>query len=128
MAGQKEYEVELQFTSGLLSSPVRLRTGEENIDGEKAVFGSRSDLDSHRSSPMASSVSVRSGNPSALESSVVEDFQKSLEETDATDKKPGSNKLVSTGKVSAHLSNILIAWDLSSSFRTCFFSKVSSIF
>lgn len=46
MAGQKEYEVELQFTSGLLSSPDRTKTVEENIDGEKAIFGSRSDMQS----------------------------------------------------------------------------------
>lgn len=46
MAGQKEYEVELQFTAGLLSSPDRTRTNEENIDGEKAIFGSKSDIQS----------------------------------------------------------------------------------
>lgn len=48
MAGQKEYEVELQFTAGLLSSPDRTRTQEENIDGEKAIFGSKSDLQSQQ--------------------------------------------------------------------------------
>ena len=46
MAGQKEYEVELQFTSGLLGAPDRTKTKEENIDGEKAIFGSRSDMGS----------------------------------------------------------------------------------
>ena len=50
MAGQKEYEVELQFTAGLLSSPDRTRTNEENIDGEKAIFGSKSDLQSRAGS------------------------------------------------------------------------------
>ncbi|XP_057308593.1 uncharacterized protein LOC130646936 [Hydractinia symbiolongicarpus] len=58
MAGQKEYEVELQFTSGLLSSPDRTKSGEENIDGEKAVFGSRSDINS----PALSRASYRSGS------------------------------------------------------------------
>lgn len=48
MAGQKEYEVELQFTAGLLSSPDRTRTQEENIDGEKAIFGSKSDIQSQQ--------------------------------------------------------------------------------
>lgn len=46
MAGQKEYEVELQFTSGLLGAPDRTKTADENIDGEKAIFGSKSDLGS----------------------------------------------------------------------------------
>lgn len=46
MGGQKEYEVELQFTSGMLGSPPRTNTGEENVDGEKAIFGSTYDLNS----------------------------------------------------------------------------------
>ena len=44
MAGQKEYEVELQFTSGILSYPSRTNIDEENIDGEEPIFGSRMDL------------------------------------------------------------------------------------
>ena len=46
MAGQKEYEVELGFTSGLLGAPDRTRNAGDNIDGEVAVFGSRSDINS----------------------------------------------------------------------------------
>lgn len=46
MAGQKEYEVELQFTSGILSYPSRTNIDEENIDGEEPIFGSRIDLKS----------------------------------------------------------------------------------
>ena len=46
MAGQKEYEVELQFTSGILSYPSRTNIDEENIDGEEPIFGSRMDLKS----------------------------------------------------------------------------------
>ncbi|XP_047145718.1 uncharacterized protein LOC100210827 isoform X1 [Hydra vulgaris] len=44
MAGQKEYEVELQFTSGLLSAPVRTIQEEENIDGERPIYGSKTDV------------------------------------------------------------------------------------
>lgn len=46
MAGQKEYEVELQFTSGLVGYPARTNTGEEFIDGEEPVYGSKGDLKS----------------------------------------------------------------------------------
>ena len=46
MAGQKEYEVELQFTSNLLGHPKRTKTGEELADGEEPVYGSHSDLQS----------------------------------------------------------------------------------
>lgn len=50
-AGQKEYEVELQFTSGLTGHPDRLKTGwEENKDGEDPVPGSSSDLGSDSAS------------------------------------------------------------------------------
>ena len=44
--GQKEYEVELQFTSGLVSYPVRTKTGEECVDGEQPIYGSTADLSS----------------------------------------------------------------------------------
>lgn len=50
MAGQKEYEVELQFTSGILSYPSRTNIDEENIDGEEPIYGSRMDLKSSPSS------------------------------------------------------------------------------
>jgi hypothetical protein len=49
MAGQKEYEVELQFTSNLLGHPKRTKTGEELTDGEEPVYGSQSDLHSQGS-------------------------------------------------------------------------------
>ena len=46
-AGQKEYEVELQFSSGLTGHPDRLKTGwEDNRDGEDPVPGSSSDVSS----------------------------------------------------------------------------------
>ena len=46
-AGQKEYEVELQFSSGLTGHPDRLKMGwEDNRDGEDPVPGSSSDLGS----------------------------------------------------------------------------------
>ena len=35
LSGQKEYEVELQFSSGLLSYPDRVVNSEESVDGEK---------------------------------------------------------------------------------------------
>ncbi|XP_076802649.1 uncharacterized protein LOC143446753 isoform X2 [Clavelina lepadiformis] len=35
LSGQKEYEVELQFSSALLSYPDRVQTAEEAVDGEK---------------------------------------------------------------------------------------------
>ena len=50
MAGQKEYEVELQFTSNLLGHPNRTKIEEEFVDGEEPVYGSRSDLQSACSS------------------------------------------------------------------------------
>ena len=44
-AGQKEYEVELQFSSGLTGYPDRVKTGwEEERDGEKAEVGSSTDV------------------------------------------------------------------------------------
>ncbi len=46
MAGQKEYEVEMQFSSGLVSYPVRTKTGEEFVDGEQPVYGSVTDMSS----------------------------------------------------------------------------------
>ena len=47
LAGQKEYEVELQFTSALTGYPDRVKTGwEENKDGEEPVPGSVSDIGS----------------------------------------------------------------------------------
>ena len=48
LAGQKEYEVELQFSSGMLSYPDRVNTGgEEYRDGEYPVPGSLTDLHSN---------------------------------------------------------------------------------
>lgn len=45
MAGQKEFEVELQFSSGLLSHPDRVNTGGElNKDGENPIAGSAETL------------------------------------------------------------------------------------
>ena len=35
LSGQKEYEVELQFSSGLLGYPDRVVNSEQSIDGEK---------------------------------------------------------------------------------------------
>ena len=57
MAGQKEYEVELQFTSNLLGHPNRTNTEEDFIDGEEPVYGSRSDLQSQISNRKDSKVS-----------------------------------------------------------------------
>ena len=47
MAGQKEYEVELQFSSGILAYPDRVNTGEEVHDGEAPVSGSLPDIGAH---------------------------------------------------------------------------------
>ncbi|KAK7489378.1 hypothetical protein BaRGS_00019322 [Batillaria attramentaria] len=64
-AGQKEYEVELQFTSGLTSHPDRLKTGwEENRDGEDPVPGSSSDVSSPFASQAVSQVSLTSAGDS----------------------------------------------------------------
>ncbi|XP_076438172.1 uncharacterized protein LOC143277267 isoform X2 [Babylonia areolata] len=65
-AGQKEYEVELQFTSGLTGHPDRLKTGwEENRDGEDPMAGSSSDLSSeHATSQGVSQVSLTSAGDS----------------------------------------------------------------
>ena len=44
-AGQKEYEVELQFSSGLTGYPDRVKTGwEEARDGEEPEAGSSGDV------------------------------------------------------------------------------------
>ncbi|XP_077989963.1 uncharacterized protein LOC144444426 [Glandiceps talaboti] len=44
LAGQKEYEVELQFSSNILSFPDRVKGAEEPVDGEAPIPGSRQDL------------------------------------------------------------------------------------
>ncbi|EDO30431.1 predicted protein, partial [Nematostella vectensis] len=65
MAGQKEYEVELQFSSGLVGYPARTNTGEEFIDGEEPIYGSRADLKSiasPNSSRRASRISMMGGS------------------------------------------------------------------
>lgn len=46
LAGQKEFEVELHFTSGLLGYPDRVRSAEEYRDGEKPLPGSTSTMGS----------------------------------------------------------------------------------
>ena len=46
LMGQKEYEVELQFTSGMVSYPIRTKTGEDFVDGEQPVYGSTTDIGS----------------------------------------------------------------------------------
>ena len=47
LAGQKEYEVELQFSSGMLSYPDRVNTGgEEYRDGEVPIPGSMAEVNS----------------------------------------------------------------------------------
>ena len=77
--GQKEYEVELQFTSGLVSYPIRTKTGEEFVDGEQPVYGSVSDI----ASIAASRVSL----PNSRANSVL-----SLQEKNA-DAKPGMSNI-----------------------------------
>lgn len=49
LAGQKEYEVELQFSSGMLGFPDRVKTGEEYRDGEAPIPGSQTELSSSTS-------------------------------------------------------------------------------
>ncbi|XP_072175940.1 uncharacterized protein [Diadema setosum] len=44
MAGQKEYEVELQFSSNLMGFPDRTKGAEEAIDGEEPIQGSQADM------------------------------------------------------------------------------------
>ncbi|XP_041465232.1 uncharacterized protein LOC121415911 isoform X1 [Lytechinus variegatus] len=44
LAGQKEYEVELQFSSNLIGYPDRIKGAEEAIDGEEPVPGSQVDM------------------------------------------------------------------------------------
>ncbi|XP_038052469.1 uncharacterized protein LOC119725181 [Patiria miniata] len=44
IAGHKEYEVELQFSSNLLSYPDRTRTAEEAVDGDEPIMGSTADV------------------------------------------------------------------------------------
>lgn len=84
-AGQKEYEVELQFTSGLVSHPDRLKTGwEDNRDGEDPVPGSSSDLSSdHGPSQGVSQVSLTSTADSGRVS------QRSSRSTKSVDTKKG---------------------------------------
>lgn len=84
MAGQKEYEVELQFTSGLLSSPDRTKTNEENIDGEKAIFGSKQELES-QTSFNKSRTSLRSAAESVASAHLADESHSS---SSGSDKKP----------------------------------------
>ncbi|XP_033640408.1 uncharacterized protein LOC117300735 [Asterias rubens] len=44
IAGHKEYEVELQFSSNLLSFPDRTKTAEEVVDGDEPILGSTADV------------------------------------------------------------------------------------
>ncbi|XP_072021333.1 uncharacterized protein [Amphiura filiformis] len=44
LVGQKEYEVELQFTSQLVNYPDRTKGAEEAIDGDAPIIGSQPDL------------------------------------------------------------------------------------
>ncbi|XP_030829615.1 uncharacterized protein LOC582863 isoform X1 [Strongylocentrotus purpuratus] len=44
LAGQKEYEVELQFSSNLIGYPDRIKRAEEAIDGEEPIPGSQVDI------------------------------------------------------------------------------------
>ena len=47
LAGMKEYEVELEFSSAMTAYPDRRRTGgDEYRDGEAPILGSQSDLSS----------------------------------------------------------------------------------
>ncbi|XP_071854026.1 uncharacterized protein [Apostichopus japonicus] len=46
IAGQKEYEVELQFSSQLMSFPDRVKGAEEAVDGEQPIPGSSLSVDS----------------------------------------------------------------------------------
>lgn len=60
LAGMKEYEVELEFSSAMTAYPDRRRTGgEEYRDGEAPILGSQSDL----SSDMGSRSSLQSSEP-----------------------------------------------------------------
>lgn len=56
--GQKEYEVELQFTSGLVSYPIRTKTGEDFVDGEQPIYGSTIDVNSIAASRVSMPVSA----------------------------------------------------------------------
>ena len=44
LAGQKEYEVELQFTSGLLGFPDRLGDTQPAVDGNDPIISSQEDI------------------------------------------------------------------------------------
>lgn len=50
LAGQKEFEVELHFTSSMVGYPDRVRSAEEYRDGEKPLPGSTSTMDSDEGS------------------------------------------------------------------------------
>ncbi|KAK6182267.1 hypothetical protein SNE40_009987 [Patella caerulea] len=86
LAGQNEYEVELQFTSSLTSYPDRIKTGwDENRDGEDPVPGSVSDLSTDSlHGPGTSSISINSGEASTSET---------VNRSDATTSKIKLNKL-----------------------------------
>ena len=67
--GQKEYEVEMQFSSGLVSYPIRTKTGEEFIDGEQPVYGSTTDMSSIAASRVSMPTSVANSYLSIREES-----------------------------------------------------------
>ena len=46
LAGQKEYEVELEFSSSITGFPSRVNPGEEYRDGEEPIPGSLSSMGS----------------------------------------------------------------------------------
>lgn len=82
LAGMKEYEVELEFSSAMTAYPDRRRTGGEAYrDGEAPQLGSQSDL----SSEMGSKASLRSLDPPQFTSRTTATVSKiKLEDSDMT--------------------------------------------
>ncbi|XP_077967584.1 uncharacterized protein LOC144421905 [Styela clava] len=82
LSGQKEYEVELQFSSGLLSYPDRILDAEEAVDGEdtpeRSDDVSTSGIESIQSGSNMS-LNLISGKESSLSSSSTAKFDKELE-------------------------------------------------
>ncbi|XP_035825164.1 uncharacterized protein LOC101851493 [Aplysia californica] len=91
-AGQKEYEVELQFSSGLTGHPDRVKTGwEENRDGEEPEAGSSGDVSTDRTTPTGLSQLSVMRPISAAEKSTVSVSSKvklNLEQQDKKKKMP----------------------------------------
>ncbi|KAJ8020621.1 hypothetical protein HOLleu_40259 [Holothuria leucospilota] len=92
IAGQKEYEVELQFSSQLMSFPDRVKGAEEAVDGEQPIPGSSMSVDSAGEKLKTSEQNLQGSSQSLQE-------KKQLEETTEENPSSSSESIAKKGSV-----------------------------